>query len=93
MKLAIETQGNQDKMHCSESSSIGACNYMYETLQSGIERCRLFSKVLEYDWDYHAYKRCEKCLKAEIKKEVICPCNYEPCDRDDRDCNKCLMEE
>ncbi|PRR85538.1 hypothetical protein [Clostridium luticellarii] len=34
------------------------------------------------------------CLRLTRNKaeSEICPCTYEPCDREDKDCNKCLKE-
>ena len=62
MKLIIELKGNPTHLHCSGSSGFLAC----EKLNQGYGRCKFFSKVLEYDFDLHAYNRCEKCLRAEF---------------------------
>jgi len=63
--IMIQTvlNGSQTGTHCSMSSSIGYC----EMLNTPSERCRMYKKRVEYDHDAHAYKRCEECLKAEIK--------------------------
>lgn len=59
--IALELKGTQTKTHCSMTSSLGAC----EKLNRESERCRLYKRKLEYDWDAHAYKRCEECKMAE----------------------------
>lgn len=63
--LTFETavSGMQTKTHCSATSSIGAC----ERLATNSERCLLFKVKLEYDWDTHAYKRCQKCLVKALR--------------------------
>lgn len=60
MKLLIELRGAQTETHCSAGSSIGAC----EQLNRSSERCLLFKVKLDYDFDAHAFKRCEGCLEC-----------------------------
>lgn len=63
MKLLIELGGTQTDTHCSITSSINACG----KLDSNKERCSMFGKKLEYDFDAHAYKRCKRCIEKEVK--------------------------
>lgn len=67
MKLHIEIElgGTQTKTHCSITSSINACG----KLDSYKQKCTLFRKKLEYDWDSHAYKRCEECKRNEVSNQ------------------------
>lgn len=63
MKIAIELYGTQTDIHCSTACSINACN----KLDTKGSKCSLFHNYLEYDWDAHAYKRCQKCIDTELK--------------------------
>ena len=63
--LQMGIEGSQTKTHCSMTSSIGACVKLNNNLDPA--RCRMYKKKLEYDWDAHAYKRCEECLLGEIR--------------------------
>lgn len=58
MKLTLELQGSQTETHCSLSSSINAC----EKLNHNSDRCLLFKTKLDYDFNEHAYKRCDQCI-------------------------------
>jgi hypothetical protein len=64
LKIAYELYGDIKEQHCSATSSINTCN----KLTIAIGRCRLFQTQLEYDWDYHGFKRCEDCLENELKE-------------------------
>lgn len=57
MKLLIDIEGVQTQKHCSQSSSINKCQF----LKCSNGRCQMFKTKLEYDFDYHAYERCEAC--------------------------------
>lgn len=61
LMLSIDLKGTQTDTHCSMTSSLGAC----EKLTRTSERCSLFKKKLEYDWDAHAYKRCDQCIASQ----------------------------
>lgn len=61
MRLVIKVKGTHTPTHCGTSSSIQKC----EKLNLNSERCTLFKKKLEYDFDAHACKRCKECLEAE----------------------------
>jgi hypothetical protein len=63
MKVSIELEGNPNKIHCSEGSSINSCQY----LNSARDRCKLFKTKLKYDWDSHSCKRCQQCLDNEVR--------------------------
>ena len=63
--LTIGLNGCRTKTHCSMTSSIQSC----EKLNTRSERCQMYKKKLEYDWDAHAYKRCEECVKSEIAQQ------------------------
>lgn len=63
MKLLIDLRGTQTETHCSMTSSLGAC----EKLNRDSERCLLFKVKLDYDWEAHAYKRCEGCTECKAE--------------------------
>lgn len=65
MEQIVVLKGSQTKTHCSISSSIYPC----EMLDARRERCLLYKKKLEYEFDAHAYKRCELCINNECKGE------------------------
>lgn len=64
LKLIIALKGTQTESYCSISSGIGAC----EKLSRSSEKCLMYKSKLKYDWDAHSYKRCEECLKSELKE-------------------------
>ena len=59
-KIAIT--GMQTKTHCSATSSIGACGKLW----TNSSKCLMFNTQVEYDFDAHAYKRCQKCLDEAL---------------------------
>ncbi|WP_462427233.1 hypothetical protein [Fusobacterium varium] len=63
MKIVIDLGGTQTDTHCSISSSINACS----GLSFYKDKCKMFGVKLEYDYDSHSYKRCEKCIASEYK--------------------------
>ncbi|KLU64037.1 hypothetical protein DEAC_c40310 [Desulfosporosinus acididurans] len=63
LTLTIELKGAQTETHCSMTSGIAAC----EKLGRESERCLMFKEKLKYDWNAHAYKRCDQCKKSEVE--------------------------
>lgn len=57
MKLVIEVLGHPTREHCSQTSSINKCQF----LNFDTEKCNFFKDKLEYDYEAHAYKRCQSC--------------------------------
>ncbi len=66
MKLVIDVLGHPTREHCSQTSSVNKCQF----LNCGKEKCSFFKVNLEYDYEAHAYKRCENCkLDGYFDKE------------------------
>ncbi|WP_407310961.1 hypothetical protein [Desulfosporosinus sp. SB140] len=63
LMLIIELKGAQTETFCSMTSGIAAC----DKLSKDQERCLMFKQKLKYDWDAHAYKRCDQCKRVEVK--------------------------
>lgn len=70
MKVVIDLNGTQTETHYSGASSIGEC----EKLNSTFYRCKLFGTKLPYDFEAHAFRRCEECINAgyveDFKEEL-----------------------
>lgn len=60
MKVTIKLKGSQTKTHCSLSSTICPC----EKLRVSVGKCSLFRIELDYDFEAHAFKRCDECLQG-----------------------------
>lgn len=47
----------ENNEYCSETSSINLCT----SLNTNTEKCKIYNKKLVYDFDFHAYKKCNEC--------------------------------
>lgn len=66
MKLVIDVLGHPTREHCSQTNNRNICQF----LNCGKEKCSFFKVNLEYDYESHAYKRCESCkLDGYFDKE------------------------
>lgn len=63
MKIIIDLNGATEK-NCSLAGNFNACKYIKKS--SGY--CGLFKIKNKYNYNEHAYERCNKCLNSECVK-------------------------